>query len=166
MLIMRIGVATIIPIAIAALFAPVVRGQAGDGQHPALTRGATHETRTPDVPGLTEATSLCSVSDDETYGVTPDNPVKVGGGAFYVKARSLRFLQALRGPEGQGLHFKRLGSFDHTDGSLLDMYEVEHGGTPRHIYIDAYRWAEPKAPRGWLCGAAMELGPPPARRQR
>lgn len=126
-----------------------------------LVQGATHEFRTPDVPGLTSTTSACRVSDDPSYGFTPDNPIHVGGGAFYAASRSKRFLSSLRGPQGQGIHVKRLGSFEHTDDALLDLYQVEHAGSAHRIYIDAYRWTEPVAPKGLLCGASIGLEPPP-----
>jgi hypothetical protein len=117
-----------------------------------LTRGATHETRTLDLPGLTAANSRCPVSDDPTYGVTAANPIKVGGSPMYVKARSMRFLLALRGPAGQGLHFKRLGSFDGPHDTILDLYEVERDGVVRHLYLDGYRTAGVWAPPGFVCG--------------
>src|SRR5918993_4084003 len=125
-----------------------------------LVQGATHELRTPDVPGLTSSTSACRMSDDRSYGFTPDNPIQVGGGAFYAASRSKRFLSSLRGPQGQGMHVKRLGSFEHTDDALLDLYQIEHAGVAHRIYVDAYRWAEPIAPNGLLCGAAIGLDPP------
>ena len=58
------------------------------------------------------------------------------------------------------MHVKRIGSFEHTDDALLDLYQIEHAGTAHRIYIDAYRWAEPIAPNGLLCGAAIGLDPP------
>jgi len=125
-----------------------------------LTRGVTHETQTADVPGLTVSASACPIADDPTYGVTPANPVKVGGGALYVKARSLRFLGALRGPTGEGLHFKRLGSFDGPDDTILDVYQVDHNGQSDYLYVDAYRFSEPKAPRGFICAANIPADPP------
>ena len=59
------------------------------------------------------------------------------------------------------MHVKRLGSFEHTDGALLDLYQMEHAGVAHRLYLDAYRWTEPVAPSGLLCGAAMGLEPPP-----
>jgi hypothetical protein len=99
------------------------------------------------------------VADDSGYGITAENPIKVGGGMMYVMSRSMRFLQALRGPSGEGLHFWRLGSFEGPDGTILDVYQVEHDGTVHHLYVDGYHWAELKAPRGLVC-APVEIGPP------
>ncbi len=149
-----------ISIAISSVCVADLGAQADQEQLSKLTRGVTHESQTSDIAGLTINTSRCGVSDDATYGFTPVNPVKVGGGGLYVASRSKRFLHALRGPNGQGLHFSRLGSFEHTDGALLDMYVVKHSGIARHLYIDGYTWAEPRAPLGFLCGGAMDLGPP------
>ena len=72
---------------------------------------------------------------------------------LYVAARSMRYLQALRGPSGEGLHFWRLGSFEGPDGTMLDVYQVEHDGTVHHLYVDGYRSAELRAPRGLVCGS-------------
>jgi hypothetical protein len=121
-----------------------------------------HETTTADIPGLTAASSLCGISEDETFGVTEANPVKVGGGAVYLASREVKYLSALRGPAGQGLHFKRNGSLRGPDGTILDSYTVEYAGIPRaaKFYIDGYHWTTPIAPKGWLCGAAMNLDPP------
>ena len=136
-----------------------LHAQTNEPQLPALTRGATHETRTVDVPGLSAATSGCPVSEDPTYGLTAANPIKVGGGAMYVMSRSMRYLQALRGPSGQGLHLWRLGSFDGPAETMLDVYQVEHDGTVQRLYVDGYRWAELRAPAGLVC-APIDIGPP------
>jgi hypothetical protein len=147
-------------ITIVAVLTQNVRAQAVEPQLPALTRGATHETQTADIPGLTTDTSRCALSDDPTYGLTAANPIKLGGEPMYLTARSLRFLSALRGAAGEGLHLKRLGSFEGPDGTILDVYRVEHGSTVRHLYVDGYRSGEPKAPRGFVCGASMQADPP------
>jgi hypothetical protein len=80
------------------LCAVTLAGQLGD---------PTHETTTPDVPGLTAETSKCPLSMDPTYGLTVENPIKTGGGDLYMAAREVKFLNALRGPAGEGVHFKR-----------------------------------------------------------
>jgi hypothetical protein len=122
----------------------------------------THEMTTASVPGLTAAGSLCGISSDAAYGTSSANPIKVGGGAAYAGAREVRYLSALRGPSGQGLHFKRSGSSRGPDGTILDIYQVDYPGIERPLvlYLDAYRWAPPLAPSGWLCGTAMSLEPP------
>lgn len=122
-----------------------------------------HETTTLDVPGLTAATSLCAISDDATYGTTLANPIQVGGGAMYLASRETKYLSALRGPSGEGLHFKRGGSMKAPDGTIVDAYSIDYKGIdqPLKLYLDGYHWAAPpQAPKGWLCGADMNLNPP------
>jgi len=134
---------------------PAVFAQSGPIQDP------NHETRTPDVPGLTAATSKCAISEDGTLG-SKDNPVKVGGGPLYLASREVKYLTALRGPAGQGLHFKRQGTSKMPDGTILDIYMVEYAGIDKsiQIHLDGYHWVQPLAPKGWLCGADMNLAPP------
>jgi hypothetical protein len=121
----------------------------------------THETTTAPVPGMTPAASLCKISTDETFGLSINNPIKTGGGAMYAGAREVRYLVALRGPAGEGTHFKRGGSTKAPDGTILDIYAMEIlGGKKTTLYIDAYHWADPIAPVGFLCGVAMDLAPP------
>jgi hypothetical protein len=156
-------------VSVCAIATPGALGQAGSAQLPALTTGATHETQTLNIYGLTKDTSVCPVSDDPSYGVTSDNPIQVGGGAAYASSRSQRYLRALRGPHGEGLHFKRLGSFEQSERVILDVYLVEYAETAQHLYLNAYQWAAPKAPLGWICGAAIGLdrpGPDPLETQR
>src|SRR5579863_9471148 len=122
----------------------------------------THNTTTADVPGLTAATSTCGLSDDATYGTTTANPIKVGGGDLYMASRQVKYLSALRGPTGQGLHFVRTGSLKpEADGTILDAYNVSYPGLdkPRVLYLDGYHWDQPLAPKDWLCGAPMNLNP-------
>lgn len=157
---LQIGISTILLLITSAVQTPPLRAQLNEPQISGLTRGATHERRTSDVPGLTAVTSACPISDDPSYGATPANPIKVGGGAMYVMARSMRFLQSLRGPAGQGLHLKRLGSFDGPDDTILDVYQVDYDEVVRQLYVDGYRFSAPKAPLGLVCGASMPLDPP------
>jgi hypothetical protein len=118
----------------------------------------------PVVQGDRSVVPQCEVATDATYGVTPAHPVKVGGGATTVSARERQYLGALRGPEGQTISFKRLGSVQGPDKTILDHYEVTWPGLaePRAIYLDAYRWEPPRAPMGMVCGAAINLARPPA----
>jgi hypothetical protein len=121
----------------------------------------THDTTTADVPGLTAASSACRASADETYGSTRENPIKVGGGDAYMASRQVKYLSALRGPAGEGVHFKRGATVRASDGTLIDAYTVEiKGGKAIALYIDGYHWADPMSPVGFLCGVAMNLAPP------
>jgi hypothetical protein len=121
----------------------------------------THETTTPDVPGLTAETSKCSLSPDPSYGLTRENPIKTGGGAMYMASRQVKYLNALRGLAGEGLHFKRSGSGPGPGGTMLDIYSLDIRGDRRTtLYLDGYHWSDPLAPKGFLCGAPMNLAPP------
>lgn len=120
-----------------------------------------HETTTADVPGLTAETSKCPLSTDPTYGLTMENPIKTGGGDMYMASRQVKFLSALRGPAGEGLHFKRSGSLRGPDGTILDAYSLDiKGDRKTTLYVDGYRWSDPVAPKGFLCGVPMNLAPP------
>ena len=96
---------------------------------------------------------------DDTYGLTGDNPVKVGG----VENREgplnqRRYLASLAGPNGEVLKFKRLGSCCgyESDGSpfgtaLVDIYEVTYNGLkkPINIYISLYDLEPLYIPKGF-----------------
>jgi hypothetical protein len=121
----------------------------------------THETTTPDVPGLTAETSKCPLSTDPTYGLRMDNPIKTGGGDLYMASRQVKFLNALRGPAGEGVHFKRAGSMPGPDGTILDAYSLDiKGDRKTTFYMDGYHWSDLAAPKEFLCGAPMNLAPP------
>ncbi len=88
------------------------------------------------------------------YGYTPEEPIKVGGRVQGEHA----FLKGLRGPKGQELRYKRLGSYRGppdpsipAEGALLDMYEVTYDGLekPVRLYLDMYNHEDPRAPAGF-----------------
>ncbi|HUF23234.1 MAG TPA: hypothetical protein VMN81_03820 [Vicinamibacterales bacterium] len=119
----------------------------------------------PVITGDRSIVSQCEVSDDAEYGYTQENPIKVGGTPMYGPARQRRFLQALAGPAGQPLTFKRRGSLAPTaDGIIIDLYEVTYPGLekPIELYLDLYRWDPPRAPQGLLCASEIGLAPPDA----
>jgi hypothetical protein len=120
---------------------------------------ATHDTQSGDIAGLTVATSKCAVADDEQYGFRTDHAIQVRGDAFTGPAREVKYLNALRGPTGQGIHFRRLGSLQGPDRTILDAYEITYAGLdkPLRIYVDEYHFDDPKAPKGLLCGVAIGL---------
>lgn len=101
---------------------------------------------------------LLAISDDDTYGYTEKNPVKVGGATnMSGPLNERKFLNALLGPGGQTLTYNRRGSccpFKSPNGlmgsGLLDMYEVKYEGLekPLIIYINMYDPGELKAPKG------------------
>jgi hypothetical protein len=112
-----------------------------------------------------QGTPPCEVSTDSTYGYTRDNPIQIGGGALYVKAREQRYLNALRGPTGEALSYKRRGSLEGPKWgdriTFLDEYEVTYTGLekPLLLYLDAYRYWEHRAPAGFTCAEPFNLPP-------
>lgn len=110
-------------------------------------------------------TSECPVASDSAYGMRRDQAVQVGGGAMYVAARERRYLDALRGPSGQVLRYRRTGSVEGADGrTILDRYEVTYDGLekPVFLYLDAYHYDDRlAAPHGFICALPIGLNPPP-----
>ncbi len=100
------------------------------------------------------------VTSDSTYGYTEENPIKVGGmnekrGPDNERA----FLNALLGPDGQELLYKREGSccpFETPNGfaghGLLDMYEIKYEGLEESIilYLNMYDSEELFIPVGFM----------------
>ena len=90
-----------------------------------------------------------------SYGFSPENPIHVGGGPDGQHA----FLETLRGPDGEPLAWRRLGScceFETPNGimgfGLLDMYEVTYEGLERSVilYLDMYESGPVMAPAGFM----------------
>src|SRR3954471_2572562 len=111
--------------------------------------------------------SACGISDEPEFATTKEHAVQVGGGAMYVGARERRYLDVLRGPMGEPVQYKRLGSLPGGDErTILDRYEVTYPGLvkPIYLFLDAYHYDDaPKAPQGVNPpGAArVVLAPPP-----
>jgi hypothetical protein len=85
---------------------------------------------------------------------------------MYGPARQRRFLQALVGPAGQPVTFRRRGSLaPDAEMIILDLYDVTIAGAdnPIELYLDLYRWDPPKAPKGFVCGTDIGLAPPEPR---
>lgn len=96
-------------------------------------------------------------SNDPTYGYTEGNPVKVGG-VSEGPVNERRFLNALAGPNGERIAYRRRGSccpFDTPNSpfsrGMLDAYEVFIDGKadPVIIYINMYDADELKIPVGF-----------------
>ena len=105
----------------------------------------------------------CAVSEDASYGYAKENPVQVGGSPMYGAARQRRYLDSLRGPDGQRVEYKRTGSLPASPGPMLDRYELKYEGVaePIVLFLDWYHYTPPKAPRGFTCGQPFNLGLPP-----
>lgn len=123
-----------------------------------ITAASEVAVATQQEPGL----PLCVVSDDSTFAYTRENPVRIGGGARVVAAREQRYMDALRGPGGEELTYTRRGSGPGPDETVLDIYEVSYEGLdePLTMFLDAYRWTEPEAPKGLSCGRPFNLPVP------
>ena len=99
------------------------------------------------------------VSTDETYGYSEKNPVRVGGGRSAGLRNQLRYLNALKGPQGQAVTYERQasccsfrtrrGAIDNT--AMIDVYAVTWTGknTPVTLYINMYRGGKLLAPVGF-----------------
>lgn len=106
------------------------------------------------------AFKLFGISEDGTYGYSEKNPIKVGGATNSEGPKNeQRYLNALAGPNGEEISYKRLGSccaFETENGfmggGLLDRYEVKWKGgkKPVIIFINMYDMddKELKAPKG------------------
>ena len=78
------------------------------------------------IPSLTRsaigvAVSQCPVSGDDGYGFSAANAIKVGLDDATGPARERKYLNALRGPAGQRLSFRRVGSTVTADKTILDL---------------------------------------------
>lgn len=118
---------------------------------------APGEISSADVPALTEATSKCPVSGDETYGVSGRGAIHIGGGQGG-SARELQYLSVLRGPKGQGLHYRSVGPVMMGDARVvLDAFEIRYADLPRpiRIYFDPSQTGALAAPKGFACAAPI-----------
>jgi hypothetical protein len=107
----------------------------------------------------------CIAATDPDYALTPQTAVRIGGGAMYVAARERRYLEGLRGPDGQPLRAQRRGFTNargRTNGRPVDMWELTWDGAEKALtlYLDAYDYGEPRVPAGLTC-AGFRLGFPP-----
>ena len=134
----------------------------GPGDVTMSSNGPLGSGTTPGVPGLSRANSACAMSDDPNFGTTPQQPIKVGGGMRVGPARERQYLVALRGPEGQGVTFRREGSLRGPEGIILDKYALKYAGAQDTIslFLDEYRWDELKAPAGLVCAQPFGLKRP------
>lgn len=106
---------------------------------------------------------LCAVAAEADYGRMAEKAVPTGGGAMYGASRQRRYLDGLRGPKAEVLRYTREGAMLLADGdTLVDRYTVTYDGlaTPVTLYLDAYHFAEPKAPQGFICTRPLSSGLP------
>ena len=112
--------------------------------------------------------SSCAVADEPAFGTALAAAIHVGGGAMYAGARERRYLDALRGPGGEPLQYKRTGSRpldpqNPNDRTIIDLYDVTYPGLDKPIvlYLDAYHFDDAlKAPKGFTCAVPIGLSAP------
>jgi hypothetical protein len=102
--------------------------------------------------------SLNKHAESANYGYSEKVPVAVGGGFSEGEHNVYRYLNALAGPQGQIIHYTRVGTccafktpgarFDGT--GLLEVYEVTYEGLPKphRLYFNWYGAADPQIPVG------------------
>lgn len=110
--------------------------------------------------------SSCGIADEPAFGTAFTSAIQVGGGAMYAASRQRRYLDALRGPLGEPLQYKRTGSrpLDSEGRAIIDLYEVTYPGLDKPIllYLDAYHFDDGlKAPKGFTCAVPIGLSVPP-----
>jgi len=95
-------------------------------------------------------------SQDESYGYSERNPILVGGNSEGPK-NERRFLNALVGPNGESVQYRRTGSCcpfatkNSEWGGMLDTYEVSYEGLGESVvlYINMYDSDTLKVPVGF-----------------
>ena len=100
------------------------------------------------------AMELPGVSDDPAYGTTQEKPIKVGGSS----REQVRYLNALRGPNGETIRYERQGHCcpcETENGimgtGMLDVYALTYEGLdePNVLYLTFYDYEQPMAPEGY-----------------
>lgn len=137
-------------------------GSAPDAER-SVQREASTETIVPEAPGEAsgmqqqspderigtriEPLDVKTIATDSRYGTTPEQPVRVGGGTEQGPVRAYGYLNALRGPHGEPVHYRRAG----TAGELV-IYELtyDHAAAPIRLYVDWSRAEELRIPVGLL----------------
>lgn len=106
-----------------------------------------------------ENRDTCPMAEDETYGFSKENPIKVGGEAFEGPSRARAYLDNLKGENGQWIIYERTGSME--GGSvLLDAYEVQVDGKTITLYVDQYSFETLQTPQGLKCNGAFPIVEP------
>lgn len=99
---------------------------------------------------------LAKTAEDETYGFSPEHPVKVGSGPDGGPANQRRYLELLRDAKGKPIKYKRIASccpYPSENGlagfAMVDKYEIEYtNGKGKKkkalVYLSFYDYEEPK----------------------
>ena len=104
---------------------------------------------------------LTKTADNDKYGLTPEQPVKVGKGPNGGPGNQRSYLEQLRDGKGKSVTYKRLGSccpYPSKNGlfgsAMVDKYEVVYQNVKGKkkktvIYISFYYYEEPMAVFGF-----------------
>ncbi|MCJ7696368.1 MAG: hypothetical protein MUO40_13225 [Anaerolineaceae bacterium] len=103
-----------------------------------------------DTPSLGE----CPISTDNTYGYSEENPIQVSGDWMKGPAQERKYLDNLRGPNGEPIQYERLGSLPFGD-TILDEYQITFSGKVIILYLDVYNFNTLYAPAGLTCSSAF-----------
>ncbi|MDG1805171.1 2-dehydro-3-deoxyphosphooctonate aldolase [Flavicella sp.] len=107
---------------------------------------------------ILESFVITEVSRNKSYGLTPKNPVEVGGSFESGACNERRYLNLLTGPNGEMISYYRAGSccpIKSENGfngmAMLDNYRVtwENSKDTISIYINLYDKGELKVPIGF-----------------
>ena len=133
--------------------------QNSSSQH---SKGATSMSTVDNLEVAQNAYLLTKISDDPEYGYTSKKPIKVASmkSDENIARNEYRFMNALLGPNGEEIEYKRTGSCcGYKSNSpkalfgeaLLDRYEVNiKGSTEKKIlYLDMYESGTVVAPLGF-----------------
>jgi hypothetical protein len=107
--------------------------------------------------------AACQISADPSYGLTPDNPIRVGN--TNIKdglEREELYLNTLRGPAFEEIAYTRLNPLYNTEREIVDAYTVTYPGLaePLTLYFEIFIFESPKAPLGFNCEAPFPLSAP------
>jgi hypothetical protein len=121
-----------------------------------MLTGSAHAQDTP-----ADTTITRTVDSLDTYGLVPEQPIKVGGLFTGGPGKQREYLEALRDAQGKRISYERKGhccaypSRNGFDGqALLDKYEVTYrdGANKKQktiLYISFYDYEEPRAVKGF-----------------
>ena len=94
------------------------------------------------------AMELSQAASDPQYGYSELSPIKIGGGFGDGSDRTYKYLNALRGPNGEAIRYERVGTccpFKSPKSpfggeALLEVYEIAGPGAepPKRLYFNWY----------------------------
>lgn len=96
--------------------------------------------------------TLKKSATDPQYGFSETSPVRVTGGYDTGSRNTYRYLNSLRGPAGEVVHYERVGTCCafktkkavFGDSELLEVYEVHYeGSVAKRVYFNWYDDGEP-----------------------